>query len=229
MNKNKIFNLIQTDIEKIDKQLDTKNGSGELWKNLRTQYSLLIPDIISSIKSSNKMSVGFEEFDYRPELKQLKSALLTWVFINEEDLEVEGNYISNESNVLINTKFPNSTEEDLMNLIVESKIYISKDGYNEKKIGLEKIWDAFERLKTLKDSDKKKSVNEVISIVSNNNEDIFIMLENEFDILTKIGNSYSIRHSEITQKKLSNSSYIEYLYFRMLSLVSLVLELIECK
>lgn len=52
------------------------------------------------------------------------------------------------------------------------------------------------------------------------------MLDNEFRELTKIGNSYSIRHSEITQKKLPNSQFIEYLYFRMLSLISCILNLI---
>ena len=106
------------------------------------------------------------------------------------------------------------------------KIYISKEDYNQKKIGLEKIWDAFERLKTIKGIDKKVSINTIIAHITNGDKEISQMLDNEFRELTKIGNSYSIRHSEITQKKLPNSQFIEYLYFRMLSLISCILNLI---
>lgn len=227
MNKNKIYNLIQTDIRKIDEQLATRNGSGELWRNLSAQYVLILPDIIKAIKPIGKMSVGFEEFDYRSELKQLKSALLTWIFMNEEDLEVNGNYVNNESKLLLNEEIPSTTEVELRNLILESKIYIRKKNFDEKKIGLEKIWDAFERLKTIKGSDKKKSANHLISIVSGDDKDILCLLNKEFADLTEIGNQYSIRHSETTQKKLPDNQFVEYLYFRMLSLVSLVLESVE--
>lgn len=227
MDKNKIFNLVQSDIKKIDEQLGTRNGSGELWRNLSAQYAYLLPDITKAIKPTGKVSVGFEEFDYRSELKQLRSVLSTWILINEEDLEVKGSYVSNESKRLLNEEIPSTTELELMNLILESKNYIRKKNFDEKKIGLEKIWDAFERLKTIKGSDKKKSANHLISIVSGDDKDILRLLNKEFADLTEIGNQYSIRHSETTQKKLPDNQFVEYLYFRMLSLVSLVLESVE--
>lgn len=227
MDKNKIFNLVQSDIKKIDEQLGTRNGSGELWRNLSAQYAYLLPDITKAIKPTGKVSVGFEEFDYRSELKQLRSVLSTWILINEEDLEVKGSYVSNESKRLLNEKIPSTTEVELRNLIHESKNYIKKKNFDEKKIGLEKIWDAFERLKTIKGSDKKKSTNHLISIVSGDDKDILRLLNKEFADLTEIGNQYSIRHSETTQKKLPDNRFVEYLYFRMLSLVSLVLESVE--
>ena len=225
MQKNKIFNIIQEDIGKIEKQLGARNGSGELWESMKTKYSIVLPDITKHVKSGGKMAALGQEFDYRPELKKLKTALLTWVLINEDELEIEGNYISNESKNSINKNVPSTTEKHLKNLIIESKIYISKADYNEKKIGLEKIWDAFERLKTIEGIDKKDSINKIISRITNNDKKIADMITTEFKELTNIGNSYSIRHSETTQKRLPNNQFIEYLYFRMLSLISCVINL----
>jgi hypothetical protein len=98
----KIFGLIQEDIEKIESQLENRNGSGELWDDLKTKYSILLPDITKHVKAGGKMAAPGQEFDYRPELKKLKTALLTWVVMNENGLGIEGNYINNESKVLVN-------------------------------------------------------------------------------------------------------------------------------
>lgn len=229
MKKNKVFSIIQADIEVIEQQLEHRNGSQDLWNSLSTKYVLILPKIISVIKVEGKAALLGEEYDYRPELKKLKAALLTWVLMNEDELEIEGNNISNDSKELLNLCTTSSAEEELKNLILESKIYISKKGSREKKIGLKKIWDAFERLKTLECANKKSSVDKIIKKISSNQEEIEELINKEFIELTEIGNSYNIRHSETTQKKLPNSSFIEYLYFRMLSLVSLVLELIKCE
>ena len=73
MNKNKVFNTIQEDIGQIEKQLNNRNGSGELWSNLETKYSILLPDIIKHIKVGGKIGTIGLEFDFRPELKKLKT------------------------------------------------------------------------------------------------------------------------------------------------------------
>ncbi len=146
MKKNKVFSIIQADIEVIEQQLEHRNGSQDLWNSLSTKYVLILPKIISVIKVEGKAALLGEEYDYRPELKKLKAALLTWVLMNEDELEIEGNNISNDSKELLNLCTTSSAEEELKNLILESKIYISKKGSREKKIGLEKIWDAFESI-----------------------------------------------------------------------------------
>lgn len=227
MEKNKIFGYIQEDIGKIEMQLSNRNGSEELWDNLKTKYSIMLPDIIKHVKANGKMSVLGQEFDYRPELKKIKTALLTWVLINEDEITIEREHINNESKDLIGKKLPSSTEEELKNLVIESKIYIVKDEYREKIVGVEKLWDAFERLKTIKATDKKESIENIISLITNDDEEIKAMLTKEFNELTKIGNSYSIRHHEMEQKKLPNIHYVEYLYFRLLSLISCVISLME--
>lgn len=222
MDKNKVFNEINKDVIKIEKQLSDRSGSGRLWETLRTKYTLILPEVVKTVKVYAKLGSFETGFDYRPELRQLKTALLTWTLINEDELEFNGNYVNNQSKDLLNKNLPNTVEEGIKNLIIESKIYINKDSYSEKKIALDKVWDAFERLKTIENSNKKVSTEMIISKVSNT-EEIYDLIKSEFEELTTIGNSYSIRHSEIKQNMLPDSHIIEYLYFRMLSLISLVL------
>lgn len=222
MDKNKVFNEINKDVIKIEKQLSDRNGSCRLWETLRTKYTLILPEVVKTVKVYAKSGSFETGFDYRPELRQLKTALLTWTLINEDELEFNGNYVNNQSKDLINENLPNTVEEGIKNLIIESKIYINKDSYSEKKIALDKLWDAFERLKTIENSNKKVSTDMIISKVSNT-EEIYDLINSEFEELTTIGNSYLIRHSEIKQNMLPDYHIIEYLYFRMLSLISLVL------
>ena len=112
---------------------------------------------------------------------------------------------------------------------MESKLYILKKDFKEKKIGLEKIWDAFERLKTMKSSNKKNSIERIIDEVSDGDGELKLIIDEEFRLLTNIGNSYSIRHHEVDQKQFSNNEYMEYFYFRMLALISFVLNMMSIK
>ena len=88
---------------------------------------------------------------------------------------------------------------------------------NDKQIALEKLWDAFERLKTYYvDLDKKNSLIKIISICGFD-EDILIK---EFEMLTKIGNSFQIRHHETNRIPIENIQDLDYLFYRMLSLIN---------
>lgn len=53
--------------------------------------------------------------------------------MNEDELEIEGNNISNDSKELLNLCTTSSVEEELKNLILESKIYISKKDLEKRK------------------------------------------------------------------------------------------------
>lgn len=92
----------------------------------------------------------------------------------------------------------------------------------EKQIAVEKLWDAFERIKSYYDDDKKKSSAQLVSILSGKiNECDF---NEEFTELTKIGNKNMIRHSEKDKNKIDDSNYLDYLFFRMMSLINLCLK-----
>lgn len=224
-----MFNLIQEDIDKIEQQLNNRNGSQELWNELHVRYSIILSDFVKHVKTGGKIAGLGQEFDYRPELKKMKTALLTWIMMNEDELELKKENIGNEAKELLDHIPLESIESELGSLIMESKLYILKKDFKEKKIGLEKIWDAFERLKTMKSSNKKNSIERIIDEVSDGDGELKLIIDEEFRLLTNIGNSYSIRHHEVDQKQFSNNEYMEYFYFRMLALISFVLNMMSIK
>ncbi len=114
-------------------------------------------------------------------------------------------------------------ESGLRNLIIEADGYYRKDN---KRIAVEKLWDAFERLKTFyltSKCDKKDSVEKLIKVMSGTSEDFFLLYEAEFNALTKVGNGYRIRHHEINKKEITDNRQYDYLYKRCLSLISLAI------
>lgn len=122
----------------------------------------------------------------------------------------------------------NTKDKDLNELIEEAKTRFIA---NDKQVGIEKLWDAFERLKTYflditiesskkKQKDKKRSSQEIVNIISEHFDKEF--LNSEFRALSDIGNNYRIRHHEVGKKELT-FKHINYFFFRMLSLIDLCL------
>ena len=91
---------------------------------------------------------------------------------------------------------------------------------------LEALWDAWERLKTLGDgSDKKEIISNLLDTTAGNNSPKFrAVLELEAKEITKIGNQHRIRHSELSQEPLGKSEHRDYLFYRLLSLIHLILK-----
>jgi hypothetical protein len=88
--------------------------------------------------------------------------------------------------------------------------------------GLEKLWDAFERLKTLNPGVDKKARAEAMLARVQGGPKFRGFLDEEAAALTRAGNSLRIRHSEVFQEILSTSDQIDYLYFRMFTFVRLM-------
>ena len=110
---------------------------------------------------------------------------------------------------------------------IEELIRIAEDLYNkgEYSYAVEKIWDAFERIKTYYSTlDKKKSAEKIINDISYGNEHIKKMFDNEFKLLTDTGNSYRIRHHEINKIDISKELHYKYFYKRCLALISVIVE-----
>jgi hypothetical protein len=88
---------------------------------------------------------------------------------------------------------------------------------------LEKLWDAWERIKTLEyPADKKKSVNILLGKASSE-PNFRERLDSEANELTTIGNNFMIRHTETTKTPILSSAHVDYLFHRMFALVYLVL------
>lgn len=97
--------------------------------------------------------------------------------------------------------------------------------YKEARIdtATEKIWDAFERIKTFyKQYDKKGPITKLIDIVSKNNAEYREMVEDEFTSLTKLGNDFRIRHHETNKKDICCKEHYDYLFHRCIAVLRLV-------
>jgi hypothetical protein len=90
---------------------------------------------------------------------------------------------------------------------------------------LEKLWDAWERLKTMgSGANKKVQANDILDHAAGVSSGKFRQaLENEAKELTSIGNNLQIRHSEVTQEPLGASTHVDYLFHRLVALVLLIL------
>lgn len=90
---------------------------------------------------------------------------------------------------------------------------------------VEKIWDAFERLKTYYTSlNKRDSSAKIVNDMANGNSNFINLFNDEFKTLTKIGNDYRIRHHETNKIDITDVRYYDYLFNRCLSLIAPAIE-----
>ncbi len=88
---------------------------------------------------------------------------------------------------------------------------------------LEKLWDAWERVKTIEPApDKKASIERFLGKAASEPK-FRDMLDGEARELTRIGNTFQIRHSETSQVPLETDAHVDYLFHRLFSLIQLVL------
>lgn len=90
---------------------------------------------------------------------------------------------------------------------------------------VEKIWDAFERLKTYYTTlDKKHSSEKIVNDMAGGNPDFVNLFNDEFKALTDIGNNYRVRHHETDKIDITDVRYYDYLFNRCLSLIALAIK-----
>lgn len=131
--------------------------------------------------------------------------------------------IDKQLNILVETAME-SQDETLNSLLQIATAKIKSPKVEERKIALEKLWDAFERTKTiLKPTDKKKSVEELIDKVACDDLRFKNLLESECKTLTETGNNYQIRHFETSKTPISDVGHLDYLFYRMYSILKLLL------
>lgn len=164
----------------------------------------------------------FEKYNHT---KDFESQVNTLLQLNEISYKLEnGRLISNYdiSSLMVSVK-----EAGLSELLQEATRYYNE---NKKKIAVEKLWDAFERLKTYFSPalDKQQSSKKIISLMSAHEYHIETMFEKEFRELTSIGNDFRIRHHETTKIDVEDERHYEYFYKRCLSLISVAIQYLNC-
>ncbi|MCA9422692.1 MAG: hypothetical protein KC587_18505 [Nitrospira sp.] len=88
---------------------------------------------------------------------------------------------------------------------------------------LEKLWDAWERVKTLEPPANKRESTKALLDKAATEPQFRKLIENEARSLTDIGNNFHIRHSEIQQVEIQSEDQIDYLFHRLFALIWLIL------
>lgn len=88
---------------------------------------------------------------------------------------------------------------------------------------LEKLWDAWERLKTIEPGKDKKARATALLAKGSKEPNFLTRLNKEAMELTEIGNKFMIRHSETDKIPINQSAHVDYLFHRMFALIRLLL------
>lgn len=166
----------------------------------------------------------YEKYNKDSDFAVQMTALLE---LNSVAYKLEYGKIESVLDVSINKKDVSSIpEKGLRELLMEAESYYKK---GNKQIAVEKIWDAFERLKTYYSPslNKAQSATKIIDDMSGSDTDFKSMYEIEFKALTTIGNSFRIRHHETTKVDITDNRQYDYFYKRCLALVSVAILYLE--
>jgi hypothetical protein len=121
--------------------------------------------------------------------------------------------------VALQTPIPRTGDARLDEMIEEARSKFRDCSLIARKEGLERLWDAFERMKSLlSPEDKRDSAKLLIDLVAT--EPHFrAELDAEARTLTSIGNQFQIRHHEKGKVPLETSDQVDYLFHRCFALV----------
>lgn len=151
------------------------------------------------------------------------------IILNSHDIcyELKDGQILNRLSheILLNTDIA-GPETGLTELVQESVRFMNDGNYQ---LAVEKVWDAFERLKSYFCSpsiDKKKSVEVILDRLSGDSAEYRNLFNNELREITDIGNRFRIRHHEVMKIEIPDDRYRRYFYKKCYSLISTILEFI---
>jgi len=124
---------------------------------------------------------------------------------------------------LVARVFPSTGDQDLDAMLEESRQKFQDPSAVIRKEALERLWDAWERLKTLLNPGNKEDSVRLLLDKAASTAAFRVVLEQEASTLTKLGNDFHIRHFEMNRNKLDASSEVDYLFHRMAALIWLIL------
>lgn len=107
-------------------------------------------------------------------------------------------------------------------MLEESRTKFSDPDPLIRREALERLFDAWERIKSLADANKAKSVQLILDRSAS--EPAFReVLEKEARELTQVGNGHLLRHHERNQTPVIDVDHVDYLYHRLFAMVELVI------
>lgn len=116
-------------------------------------------------------------------------------------------------------------DDETDQLLEESRRRILLPHPTDRFDAIEKIWDAFERIKTLESGRNKKEKAERLMerAITPSTPKFGEQIKTEARELTSIGNTMRIRHSETDRESLDSLEQVDYLFHRMFSFLLFVL------
>lgn len=175
-------------------------------------------------------SMGHDHLFYDPERgKREFRALINRIFARNEvtfDLD-EGGQIVRLAPIVLRESLQAATfatgDTTLDQLLEIARHKFLSSDKNIRQEALEKLWDAWERLKTLeRASDKKRSVGIILDRTASE-PNLRGVLEDEATYLTNVGNKFMIRHTEVGKIPIGQQEQVDYLFHRMFALIRLIL------
>lgn len=115
-------------------------------------------------------------------------------------------------------RLPATFDRQLDELLERARRKFLKPNPQTRREAVEHLWDVFERVKTVFDSDKKTGVEKLLRAAASGDAAQTELLETELRTLTKIGNNFRIRHHETTTFELDDA-LVDYLFGRMYGLL----------
>ena len=114
-------------------------------------------------------------------------------------------------------------DRTLDNMLDECRAKFSDRNPLVRREALERLWDGWERLKSLADpGDKKRSIKIILDATATE-PSLRARLEGEATELNSIGNSHLIRHSEVNQVPVIDVDQVDYLFHRLFAMIQLIL------
>ncbi len=116
-----------------------------------------------------------------------------------------------------------SEDQELNRLLELAREKFYDPDVNIRREAVEKLWDAWERLKTLEPGRDKKKKIEALLTKAIPQPEFRNRVDKEAIALTNLGNDFAIRHTETTKMVISESEYLDYLFHRLFALIHMLL------
>jgi hypothetical protein len=180
----------------------------------RFWHSFFRHDDMSFSKTSDEFVTFCDEIN-----NIFKKTGLLYTLTDKKRIEriIENNVLTKEVEVVVKTVKEPGTRE----LLEEAIIMFRQPNPAASKTAVEKLWDAFERLKTYHTNlDKKASAEAIVNSMGNGQAEFVKLFNDEFKALTDIGNGFRIRHHETSKTDIIDVRHYDYFFNRCLSLIS---------
>ena len=115
-------------------------------------------------------------------------------------------------------------EETMEMLSIALKKFYSRN-FEERKIALEKLVDAYQRISSWEDKEnKKKSVEKILSKITQNEEEFKDLLGKDVQELWEMANKFMIRHTETDKIPIKDEAVLEYLFYAYFNTIRFILK-----